>query len=157
MVDRAIRSDDLRRPNTALTRRPETAAMSAASAVRDSPVQITARRLPGNADGELEALAVALTALSAQHAPGLWRTPGFARRVEAARRQLLAARSRDVLAGSYEREACRLGPATPGSARHAEAVRAAYAMRWLELARGAELPSWTAWLDGPAASAPFAR
>ncbi len=121
--------------------------MSAASAVRDAPVKIAARRLPGNPDGEIEALAAAMTAVPVARVPALWRTPGFARRVETARQQISVARSRAVLASSFEREAGRLGPATRGAARRAEAVRVAYALRWLELAGGANLPAWPEWLD----------
>jgi hypothetical protein len=105
------------------------------------------RRVAGNPAGELEAISAVLVAVEVPHVPDAWRTPSFARRVEAARAQLRAARSRSVLAASFEREACRLGPATPGSVRRADAVRAAYALRWLELATGAELPSWHVWLD----------
>jgi hypothetical protein len=121
--------------------------MPADTAARAILVRVAARRVPGNPDGELEALAAALTAVGPQHVPALWRTPSFARRVESARLHLGAARSRAVLADSFEREACRLGPATSGAARRAEAVRVAYALRWIELTRGVDQAVWPHWLD----------
>ena len=122
--------------------------MSAATAARAVRVHVPNRRLPGNPDGELEALAAAWGSIHAPHVPPVWRTPAFASRVESARAHLGAARSRAVLASSFEREACRLGPATIGAARRTEAVRVAYALRWIELARGVEQPVWPLWLAG---------
>lgn len=119
------------------------------SATTIVPACLDARRVAGDPAGEVEALAAGLSAALAAGAPEAWRAPGFARRVDAVRAGLTTARSRSVLAASFEREACRLGPATSGAARRAEAVRAAYAVRWLELGSGTTIPAWSAWLDGP--------
>jgi len=121
--------------------------MSLAAAPRGVHAHLAARRMPGHSDGELAALAEALAMVCGSGVPEPWRTPAFGRRVDGARLQLSAALSRAVLAASFEREACRLGPATQGATRHADAVRVAYALRWMELASGTELPTWTSWLD----------
>ena len=145
-------------PNLPLTLRVHAPAMTLAQSLASTTIpRVRTRRVAGNAAGEIEAMAAALVAVEAARVPEAWRTPSFARRVEAARLQLRSARSRSVLAASLEREASRLGPATPGSARRADAVRAAYALRWLELTTGVGLPPWTAWLDRAVAGQPGER
>jgi hypothetical protein len=73
--------------------------------------------------------------------PGRWPGAAFGRRVDAVRAHLAPFRDRPLLAASLGREAllgARLGP---GSIL-ASPVRVAYAVRWLELAAGEELPAW---------------
>jgi hypothetical protein len=75
--------------------------------------------------------------------PGPWADAAFAREVELVRRHLAPLRNRRSLTESFGREAFQtlgdeqllpppLGP-----------TRAAYAIRWLELGNGANLPAWT--------------
>ncbi len=75
--------------------------------------------------------------------PAAWHRSGFARRVEAARRHLAPIAAADVLAESFRREAF----LTALPRRGPDAVRAAYAIRWLELVAGVAVPPWHAWMS----------
>jgi len=75
--------------------------------------------------------------------PASWGDAAFAREVELVRCHLAPLRNRRSLTASYGREAfqtldvARSRPATLGP------IRAAYAIRWLELGTGASLPAWS--------------
>jgi hypothetical protein len=82
------------------------------------------------------------------HRPEPWEDSAFAREVELIRCHLAPLRNRRSLTASFGREAFQsleldhpppppLGP-----------IRAAYAIRWLELGSGARLPAWTSLLAG---------
>jgi len=72
-----------------------------------------------------------------------WGDPAFAREVELVRCHLAPLRNRRSLTASHGREAfqaldvARSRPATLGP------IRAAYAIRWLELGNGAALRAWS--------------
>jgi hypothetical protein len=94
-------------------------------------------------------------ALTSSVRPARWALPGFARDVETVRRQLGPLRDRRMLVASYEREssrltALRLLAADPAAPRPPlDAIEAAYAVRWLELAEGAgPWPAWRALVAG---------
>jgi hypothetical protein len=113
------------------------------------------------AEQDLAARAAELAAgLASSVRPARWSLPGFARDVETVRRQLGPLRDRRMLVASYERESSRLTAlramaAAPAAPRPPlDSIEAAYAVRWLELAQGAD--PWPAWWvlvtgeDGPA-------
>ena len=72
-----------------------------------------------------------------------WGEPAFAREVDLIRSQLMPIRSRRRLAASFEREAFQ-SRAFEGAREPAtfEAVRVAYALRWLELGDGVLRRGW---------------
>ena len=81
--------------------------------------------------------------------PARWLLPGFARDVDAVRRQLAPLHDRRMLVASYERESVRLAalrrlaadPAAPPPPL--DPLEAAYTVRWLELSGGTgALPPW---------------
>jgi hypothetical protein len=74
--------------------------------------------------------------------PDTWRRPGFAARVERSRRELAPINSPATLAASFAREAMHSRPSWPAT----HAVRAAYALRWLELTDSVVLPAWDTWI-----------
>jgi hypothetical protein len=74
--------------------------------------------------------------------PDGWRRPGFAARVERTRRELAPVSGPAALASSLAREALHSRSRQPAPC----AVRAAYALRWLELTEGVTLPTWAAWI-----------
>ena len=74
--------------------------------------------------------------------PDTWLRPGFAARVDRIRRELAPIASRTTLAASFAREAMHSTTSSPTS----HAVRAAYALRWLELADSVLLPAWDSWI-----------
>lgn len=67
-----------------------------------------------------------------RRAPGAWRSPQFAERLDRVRIGLLPIRSLAALADSYARE----------HAREDSAVRLAYGLRWLELSAGLDERPW---------------
>jgi hypothetical protein len=81
--------------------------------------------------------------------PPTWATRAFALRVQAARHQLAPIGRRAALVDSFRREAGhRSRGDASGSARERpawQAVRVAYAIRWIELASGTVLPAWKPW------------
>jgi hypothetical protein len=85
--------------------------------------------------------------------PPTWTSRAFASRVQAARDQLAPIGRRAALVESLRREAGHGSRAdASGSGRPGwQAVRVAYAIRWVELASGTVLPAWKAWtgLPGP--------
>jgi hypothetical protein len=104
------------------------------------------------AEQDLAARATELTvALASRVQPARWSLPGFARDVDMVRRQLGPLHDRRMLVASYEREssrltALRLLAADPAAPRPPlDAIEAAYAVRWLELANGAR--PWPAWRE----------
>jgi hypothetical protein len=75
---------------------------------------------------------------------GPWGEPAFAREVDRVLRDLAPIVSRRALASSFAREAFRRsGPLTAREAAVVEAVRLAYAVRWLELGEGRPRPGWS--------------
>ena len=78
-----------------------------------------------------------------QRRPPGWGDATFAREVELVRRHLAPLRNRRSLTASFGREAFQTldpdgtRPSTLGP------IRAAYAIRWLELGSGAGLPAWS--------------
>ena len=78
-----------------------------------------------------------LLAASGTVVPGPWLRPGFAARVERTRGDLAPIASHAALAASFAREAMHSRPPSPAS----HAVRAAYALRWLELVDRVPLPA----------------
>jgi hypothetical protein len=74
--------------------------------------------------------------------PEAWLRPGFAARVERARRDLAPVTLQATLVASLAREAMHSQPPSPTS----HAVRAAYALRWLELTDSVALPAWHTWI-----------
>lgn len=104
------------------------------------------------AEQELAARAAEVTAARASAVPpARWALPGFARDVDTVRRQLGPLHDRRMLVASYEREssrltALRLLAADPAAPRPPlDAIEAAYAVRWLELAEGTG--PWPAWQE----------
>ena len=92
-----------------------------------------------------------LLAASGTVVPDPWLRPGFAARVERTRGDLAPIASHAALVASFAREAMHSRPRS--SASHA--VRAAYALRWLELVDRVPLPAWDTWTL-PCAGAPSA-
>jgi hypothetical protein len=74
--------------------------------------------------------------------PDAWLRPAFAARVERTRRALEPITSHAALTASLAREAMHSRPPSPAS----HAVRAAYALRWLELDDRVALPAWDIWI-----------
>jgi hypothetical protein len=75
--------------------------------------------------------------------PDGWGDPAFAREVELVRCHLAPLRNRRSLTASFGREAFQtldFVGTTPGPLGP---IRAAYAVRWLELGSGAALPAWS--------------
>jgi len=70
--------------------------------------------------------------------PDAWRQPGFAARVRIAREHLAPIQEAHLLAESLAREACLVHGVATGQ----DAVRVAYAIRWLEIAMGVALAAW---------------
>ena len=91
----------------------------------------------------LDALQLRRDLRDAHRRPLSWGDPAFAREVELVRCHLAPLRNRRSLTASFGREAfqtldlvdVRPGPLGP--------IRAAYAVRWLELGSGASLPAWS--------------
>jgi hypothetical protein len=82
--------------------------------------------------------------------PEPWSDEAFAREVELVRRHLAPLRNRRSLAASFGREAFQTLELDQFDSMPLGPIRAAYAIRWLELGSGANLPAWSSLL----ASAP---
>lgn len=86
----------------------------------------------------------ALRLVRAWHAPDRrpkhWSDPRFRTAVEVCRMQLRPIASRRALASSFGREAFQMIPPSAATAFDADAVRLAYALRWLELGPPAGVP-----------------
>jgi hypothetical protein len=82
-----------------------------------------------------------LLAASGTVVPVPWLRPGFVARVERTRGDLAPIASHTALEASFAREAMHSRPPSPAC----DAVRAAYALRWLELVDRVALPAWDTW------------
>ncbi|MGZ8437865.1 MAG: hypothetical protein ACXWXR_04915 [Candidatus Limnocylindrales bacterium] len=80
------------------------------------------------------------------HRPEPWEDAAFAREVELVRCHLAPLRNRRSLTVSFGREAFQSLESEPPAALPLGPIRAAYAIRWLELGNGAHLPAWTSLL-----------
>lgn len=78
--------------------------------------------------------------------PEPWSEAAFGREVELIRRHLAPLRNRRSLTASFGREAFQGLESGRPSALPLGPVRAAYAIRWLELGSGAILPAWSSLL-----------
>lgn len=74
--------------------------------------------------------------------PQSWSDDAFGREVELVRRHLAPLRNRRSLMASFGREAFQSLDREPASAGPLGPIRAAYAIRWVELGSGAVLPAW---------------
>jgi len=74
-----------------------------------------------------------------------WARPSFARRVQSVRGQLAPLDDAVLLGRSFAREALHDAAAGRVPAVWMSPVRAAYAVRWLEVSTGLALPTWRAW------------
>lgn len=72
-----------------------------------------------------------------------WGDPAFAREVELVRCHLAPLRNRRSLTASFGREAFQTLDLDRARPRPLGPIRAAYAIRWLELGGGATLPAWS--------------
>jgi hypothetical protein len=78
--------------------------------------------------------------------PAPWGDVQFAREVELIRCHLAPLRNRRSLTASFGREAFQSLEFEQPAAPSLGPIRAAYAIRWLELGNGASLPAWTSLL-----------
>lgn len=78
--------------------------------------------------------------------PERWTDAAFAREVELIRRHLAPLRNRRSLAASFAREAFHSLASEPPASLPLGPIRAAYAIRWVELGSGAGLPAWNSLL-----------
>ncbi len=83
--------------------------------------------------------------------PEPWDDAVFAREVELIRRHLAPLRNRRSLTASFGREAFQSLESERPEALPLGPIRAAYAIRWLELGAGATLPTWSTLLAGDVA------
>ena len=91
----------------------------------------------------LDALVVMRTLRDHPRDADPWGEPAFAREVDLIRSQLMPIRSRRGLAASFEREAFQSQLPGPREPATMQAVRIAYALRWLELGDGVLRWGWT--------------
>lgn len=77
------------------------------------------------------------------HRPEPWDDAAFAREVELIRCHLAPLRNRRSLTASFGREAFQSLEFEPPAVLPLGPIRAAYAIRWLELGSGGTLPAWT--------------
>ena len=78
--------------------------------------------------------------------PAPWDDAAFAREVELVRCHLAPLRNRRSLTASFGREAFQTLEIDRPTAPPLGPIRAAYAIRWLELGSGASLPAWASLL-----------
>jgi hypothetical protein len=90
----------------------------------------------------LDALQLRRGLRDAGRRPASWGDAAFAREVELIRRHLAPLRNRRSLTASFGREAFQTLDPTRVRPRPLGPIRAAYAIRWLELGSGASLPAW---------------
>jgi hypothetical protein len=76
-----------------------------------------------------------------------WHAEAFVAQVAAIRRHLAPIRVAGLLRSSFAREAFLGTGLGPVPAVAASPVRVAYAIRWIELEAGLDLPAWPAWLE----------
>lgn len=79
----------------------------------------------------------------AHRRPSCWNDASFAREVELVRCHLAPLRNRRGLTASFSREAFQTLELDPARSGALGPIRAAYAIRWLELGSGGNLPAWT--------------
>lgn len=91
----------------------------------------------------LDALRLRRGLRDAHRRPAGWHDPSFAREVELIRCHLAPLRNRRSLSASFGREAFQTLDPELSRPRPLGPIRAAYAIRWLELGSGARLPTWT--------------
>jgi hypothetical protein len=77
-----------------------------------------------------------------------WTTRRFADGVASVRRHLVPLADPDLLISSFGREAFHRPGIDPVPAVAGSPVRVAYAIRWIELRTGFDLPEWSPWIDG---------
>ncbi len=94
----------------------------------------------------LDALRLRRGLRDAHRRPQGWADASFAREVELIRRHLAPLRNRRSLTASFGREAFQTLDLDLSRPRPLGPIRAAYAIRWLELGSGASLPTWTSLL-----------
>jgi hypothetical protein len=90
----------------------------------------------------LDALRLRRSLRDADRRPAGWTDPAFAREVELIRCHLAPLRNRRSLTASFGREAFQTLDFDRVRPRPLGPIRAAYAIRWLELGSGATLPAW---------------
>lgn len=90
----------------------------------------------------LDALRLRRALRDAGRRPAPWQEGSFARDVELVRRHLAPLRNRRSLTSSFGREAFQVLGLDRTGQHQLGPIRAAYAIRWLELGSGASLPSW---------------
>jgi hypothetical protein len=105
-----------------------------------APVPAPARALA------LDAMRVSRALRDPTRRPARWAQPSFGAEVELVRRHLAPVQSRRSLAASFGREAFHIVP-TAAERDDPNPIRLAYALRWLELGKGAAGPSWATLLD----------
>ena len=91
----------------------------------------------------LDALRLRRGLRDAHRRPAPWTDAAFAREVELVRRHLAPLRNRRSLTASFGREAFQTLDLDGSQPRPLGPIRAAYAIRWLELGSGATLPGWS--------------
>lgn len=90
----------------------------------------------------LDALRLRRGLRDADRRPAGWNDAAFAREVELIRCHLAPLRNRRSLTASFGREAFQTLDLDRTLPRPLGPIRAAYAIRWLELGSGASLPAW---------------
>ena len=90
----------------------------------------------------LDALHLRRGLRDANRRPSRWADASFAREVELIRCHLAPLRNRRSLTASFGREAFQTLDADRSPRARLGPIRAAYAIRWLELGAGAALPPW---------------
>lgn len=91
----------------------------------------------------LDALRLRRGLREAARRPAGWSEAAFAREVELVRCHLAPLHNRRSLTASFGREAFQGLDLDGSRPRPLGPIRAAYAIRWLELGNGASLPAWT--------------
>ena len=90
----------------------------------------------------LDALRLRRGLRDAHRRPTPWADAAFAREVELVRHHLAPLRNRRSLTASFGREAFQSLDLDSAQLRTLGPIRAAYAIRWLELGSGVTLPAW---------------
>lgn len=94
----------------------------------------------------LDALRLRRGLRDATRRPDRWNDASFAREVELIRCHLAPLRNRRSLTASFGREAFQTLDLDGAKPRPLGPIRAAYAIRWLELGSGGSLPGWVSLL-----------
>jgi hypothetical protein len=99
--------------------------------------------LPSGAASAPDALRLRRGLRHPHRRPEPWSDEAFAREADLVRRHLAPLRNRRSLTASFSREAFHALELDPFERMPLGPIRAAYAIRWLELGSGAHLPAWT--------------